>query len=151
MGSRAAAPVTERTGERVGTTDPDHGKLRFLLESFWTFPKGKLPSWLVFPKGLCSLRMGKRRDENGLKRRVGRARGRKQMMESWKRVVFGVLDHRNRASGIQTAERHAGSAHPAWTSVWGSLSWERPCAQDRSGLKMSFFRDWRAWVRICWA
>lgn len=38
-------PVTERTGgERVGITDPDHGKLKFLLESFWTFPKGKLPS-----------------------------------------------------------------------------------------------------------
>ena len=41
----------------------------------------------MFSKGLCSLGIGKRRDANGLERRARRARGRKQMVESWKRVV----------------------------------------------------------------
>ena len=134
MGSRAAASVTERTeAERVGIKWSRSWPLvlKFLLESFWTFFKGKLPSWLVFSKGLCSLGMGKRRDANGLERRAGRARGRKQMVESWKRVV--VWGSGSRKQGLRHAHHRAvcQHTHTAWTSVQRSLSWERPCAQVR--------------------
>lgn len=106
--------------------------LKFLLESFF---KGKLPSWLVFSKGLCSLGIGKRRDANGLERRAGRARGRKQMVESWKRVV--VWGSGSQTQGLREAHRRAvcrlGPQSPNLCPALSLLG--KTCAQDSSGFE----------------